>query len=205
MTFQPPVSGEHDPFDKYRVSEIIKDKSARDATEGDEKYEVPQGHAFLAYVSLIFKKLLDIFEETTERGLAVSAENDVREHLVLLKAAMETLKIEDRSQDSAFLNHVSLLWHHLLEAVLRFRRQTPFAIKMRSFIKEFQNYPEKLQHSLGYYLTEYAGQKWLPFPFMEIVHRLYSEHKKAPESSHLVRWSKELDEMIQSLKPPETK
>jgi hypothetical protein len=204
-SFQPPPSsGSYDPFEKYRISEIQKDKETRDAAEGTQTYSYTRHSAFLAYVSLIFKKFLDLFEKTTERGLALSAEKDVREHLILLKAAIEILKIEDRSQDSPFLNHLSQLWHHLIEDVLRFRRQTPMATKMRAMIKEFQNYPELYEHSLGYYLTEYAGQKWLPFPYMEMIFRLYSQHKKNPEGSILSRWSSEIQEMIQIITPPES-
>ncbi len=113
------------------------------------------------------------------------------------------MKTEDRSQDTAYLNRLSILWNQLLEDVLRFRRQTPLSIQMRSFIKEFQRYPALHEHSLGYYLTEYAGQKWLPFPYLEMIHKLYAMHQKNPESSLLAKWTNDLESMIQILAPAE--
>jgi hypothetical protein len=205
-SFQPPVSGgPHDPYERYRIAEIQSDKGAPDASEGTETFQIKPRSAFAAYVTLLFKRFLDLFENTTELGLAVSAENDVLEHLILFKAALENLKIEDRGQDSPFLNSISVLWHQMLEDVMRFRRQTDLSIKMRAFIKEFQHYPNNQEHSLGYYLTEYAGQKWLPFPYMEMISRLAIQHKKNPQGSLLSRWSATLEEMIQMLKPPEQK
>ena len=76
-------------------------------------------------------------------------------------------------------------------------------MKIRTFIKELQHYPEHHEHSLGYYLTEYAGQKWLPFPYMEMIRNLHMYHKKNPENSLLSIWSKEIEEMIQIIKPSE--
>jgi hypothetical protein len=197
-----PSSGPHDPFDQYKVSEIQKDKEPHDAAEGQPQWEPPHHSAFAAYVSLLFKKLIDLFEETTNLGLTVSAETDVIEHLRLFKAALEILKMEDRSQDAPFLNSLSMHWHQLLDDVLRFRRQSPLSLKMRAFIKEFQQYPAHQEHSLGYYLTEYAGQKWLPFPYMEMIQKLHMQHKKSPENSNLSSWTKEFDELIQILQPP---
>ena len=203
-SYQPPVSGEpHDPFEKYRIAEIQRDKGPPDASEGTETYVPQRQSVFAAYVSLIFKKFLELFEGTTEHGLAVSAENDVRDHLKILKSTLEILKQEDRSQDSLFLNRLSLQWHQLLEDSIRFRRQTPLSIQMRALIKEVQQHPEHHEHSLGYYLMEYAGQKWLPFPYMEMIQRLHAQHKKNLDASILSRWTQELENMIQILNPPE--
>jgi len=197
---QPPSNrGPYDPFEKYRIAEIQKDKSMPDTSEGSEKFQLKSKSAIVAYLILLLKKFLDLFEETTDHGLAVSAESEVSEHLAQLKAAIEILKMEDHGQDSAFLNNLSLLWDQVLEDVVRFRRQTPLSIKMRAFLKELQHYPDDPVHSLGYYLTEYAGQKWLPFPYMEMISRLTLAHQKKPESSLLSRWSGMLDEMIQIL------
>ena len=203
-SYQPPVSGEsRDPYEKYRVAEIQKEKGTPDAAEGTETFSPRRQSVFAAYVSLIFKKFLELFEGTSERGLAISAESDVREHLILLKSSLDILKQEDHSQDSPFLNRLSMQWHQLLEDVLRFRRQTPLSIQMRAFIKELQHHPERHEHSLGYYLTEYAGQKWLPFPYMEMIQRLHAQHQKILDASILTRWTQELESMIQILNPSE--
>ena len=188
-----------DPYEKYRVSKVQKEKAPSDADEEMELFSPTHRTAFAAYVSLIFKKFLELFEKTSAHGLAVSAENDVCKHLLSLRKTLDILKKENRSQDSIFLSRLAMLWHQLLEDVLRFRRQTPLAIQMRSLIKEFQNYPEHHEHSLGYYLMEYAGQKWLPFPYMEMIRQLHEQHQKDLDHSLLSVWTQELDQMIQTL------
>ncbi len=201
-SFQPPVSGDpHDPYEKYRVAEIQKDKEARDASEGTEPFRDKKRSAFVAYAILVLQKFLELFKGSTEQGLSASAEKDVIGHLAQLRAALETLKMEDRSQDSLFLNKLTELWHQILEDSYSFRRHTLLSAKIRSFIKTFQHYPGHQQHSLGYYLTEYAGQKWLPFPYMEMIRQLHAAHKKNQENSQLSVWSKEIEEIIQLIRP----
>lgn len=201
---QPPISGEpHDPYEKYRVEEIQKDKEPGNAAEGTKSFQEKHHSAFAAYALLILNRFLELFERTTEQGLSTSAQEEVLNHLALFKAALETLKTEDRSQDSLFLNKLTELWHQLLEDSYSFRRHTVLATKIRTFIKELQHYPEHQEHSLGYYLTEYAGQKWLPFPYMDMIRHLHMSHKKNQENSLLSLWSKEIEEMIQIIKPSE--
>ncbi len=205
-SFQNPIGGgPKDPFEKYRIEKIEKDKD-RDAEKKMMRWGEGKPHsAFAAYFLLLFKKILDLFENTTERGLGVSAEIDVQEHLTLLKAAIETLKAEDHSQDVAFLNRLSSLWHQILEDLLRFRKKTALANHMNAFIKSVQSYPEGKEHSFAYYLSEYAGQTWLPFPYMEMLKQLWAEHQKLHEGSHLHQWSSTLKEMIQMLDPEKSK
>lgn len=201
-SFQPPVSGNsHDPFEKYRIAEIEKEKNPRDASEETGPFPSKPRSTFVAFVILTLKKVLDLFEHTTEQGLSTSAQEMVLEHLVLFQAALETLKMEDRSQDSLFLNKFTELWHQLLEDSYSFRRHTLLSMKIRSFIKALQHFPAHQEHSLGYYLTEYAGQKWLPFPYMEMIRRLHTDHNKSQENSLLSNWSKEIEEMIRMIKP----
>ncbi len=204
-SFQNPVGGgPKDPFEKYRIEEIQKDKDSKE----DKKQKNGDNHThrslFAAYIILLLKKFLDLFDQTTERGLAASIESDVKKHLILLKAAFEALKGKDFSQDASFLNSLSNLWHYLLEDILHFRRKTPLEKMMNSFIKSIQRYPENQEHSLAYYLSEYAGQKWLPFPYMEMIQQLWAEHQKRVDSSHLHQWSEDLDKMIQILNSAET-
>ena len=60
-SFQPPVSGDpHDPYEKYRVSEIQKDKEPRDASEGTEPFRDKKRGAFVAYAILVLQKFQQI-------------------------------------------------------------------------------------------------------------------------------------------------
>ena len=70
---------------------------------------------------------------------------------------------------------------------------------MENFIESVQKYPENDEHSLGYYLTEYAGSDWLPFPFMEILQNLHFSHQTDPHNSYLSQWVKTLKEIISKI------
>ena len=195
-----PISGEpHDPYEKYRVEEIQKDKEASQFP-GKEPASLPKpSPAFSATITLLFKKLLDLFERTTPRGLSHSAEGEMRSHLLRFQELIEKQKESDISQDSFLLNRFSLIWHQLLDDALRFRRETPLSIQIRELFQEIQHYPAHHDHSLGYYLTEYAGQRWLPFPYMEMIQELHEDHMIHNEGSHLSKWSRQIGEIVQTL------
>ena len=203
MSFQNPVGDQpQDPYERYRVERLEADKKTKD----EEKKKEPEPEktspaAMGAYLLHLFHRFLDVFEDTSEKGISNSAEKLVRDNLILIKESLETLKREDRSQDAPFLNRLSELWHHALEDILRFRRETPLAVLFKQLIKDIDTYPEKQEFSFGYYLTEYAGQKWLPFPYMELVMRLHDQHQKNPESSALTRWTDAIDALAKRMEP----
>ncbi|HSX26552.1 MAG TPA: hypothetical protein VLE89_06060 [Chlamydiales bacterium] len=190
-SFQNPVGNQpRDPYENYKVEPIEKDKSGKENPPED----LPDKKALVgAQVLLLFRKFIDFFEDLLEKG---SVEKKMKDHLLLLKKALELLKTEDRSQDIPFLNHLSDLWSLLLEDSFQFRKQTPISLKFKSLIKSIQGFPQSQEHTLGYYLIEHAGQKWLPFPFMEIVQKLHSEHQKNPTSSTLESWIKQIAQLI---------
>lgn len=194
-SFQRPVDPS-DPFGKFQAEQIEKDKM----TPNEEPPKRSLWALLAAYMSLMVKKMLDLFEQTSEHGLAENAERDLREDLILFKAVLELLKKEDHSQDASFLHRLSELWHQLLEDLLCFRKQTPLSDQLNRFIKELQNYPDQQEHSLGYYLTD-AGREWLPIPFMEMIHRLHVQHHKNPPGSLLSRWTSLLSALISQLPP----
>ncbi len=165
----PTGKGPKDRYDSYRVEGI---QPVSGPTEPKEEEDRPaRNSSITAYAALVFKKLIDLFESPSPRGLSASAEDSLQEHLRSLKAILETLKFEDRSQDPPFLDQLARIWQRLLEDSRRFRRQTDLSSSLRVFLDEFHHYPERNEFSLGYYLTEHAGQKWIPFPYMEIILR----------------------------------
>jgi hypothetical protein len=198
----PTGPGSTDPYDQYKVEKIEKNPSPSAAPEKPPQEPHPKT-TFAAFLSLLLKKIINLFEETTDQGLRSSSEHDIQKHLIALKAILDTLKDQDMSQNSLFLNQFAESWHQLLEDVFRFRRETTLSIEMRSFISEFQHYPKGQQHTLGYYLTEFAGKHWLPFPYMDIIRQLHQEHQSRAQNSTLTRWSLAIDQMISLLSSPE--
>ncbi len=154
-----------------------------------------------SFILILLWRILDYFINLSKHGISNKSEKEVCETLHQLKAFFESMKWEDRSQDVEFLNHLSKIWHRALENSLRFRRTDPFSTAFRSFVKKIQNYPENQEHTLGYYLTEYTGEKWLPFPYLELIQKIYEQYQSDPAGSVLTLWLQELDEIISSLNP----
>lgn len=198
MTFPPTPP---DPYERYRVERAEADrKSKRDSEPQHEAQH--SSFALGAHLLHLFYKFLGFFEDTSEKGLSTTAEEAVRNNLLSIKESFEVLKREDRSQDGLFLNRLSTLWHKALEDLVRFRKETALAVQFKSFIKEIDHYPESEEFTFGYYLLEYAGQKWLPFPYMELVQKIHDQHQKNPDSSALTRWTRLIDDLAKKLEPP---
>jgi hypothetical protein len=204
MTIQNPVGGSpEDPYEKYRKYQIegVDNQSQEgrkkkfDGGPPPPKKPLPPG----AFLLILLSKILDYF--LSLRGHGIKSETAIRENLILLKEAFESMQSEDRSQDIEFLNHFSEIWHLVLENSTKFRRIDPFPTAFRSFMKKIQNYPEGQEHTLGYYLTEYTGQKWLPFPYMDLIQKIHEEYQSKDGESPLALWIQMLDELISSLNP----
>jgi hypothetical protein len=179
----PPV-GQPDPYDRYRVEEIQKDR--KETPSQGLQYPQQGKSPLLALVLRILRRLFDLFDPAHPPSKIPSA---ARVHLLLFRAALETLKKEDRSQDSAFLVRWSEIWRELIEDQKRFPALLPC-------IEKIDTYPDKHEFSLGYYLSEYTEEKWLPFSFLEMVSALHQEHTMRPLDSTLAKWIQQIDSVL---------
>lgn len=195
-SYQNPI-GPPDPFDKYRVEGAGEKQTKGDQTEGEEEPSEKNGSGIGAYLILHLQKAVDFFLErySTFRMNKPSSQSN----LILLKNCLEALKLEDRSEDINFLNELAKVWNIALEDSFQLD-QDQASEKFKEFANQILHYPENQTHTFGYYLTEYAGQKWVPFPYMELVAKIHFEHEKNPSSSPLTEWTRLLDEVIQILK-----
>lgn len=196
----PVGKGPRDPYEKYRVEGIEKDASREPPAFQPEEPEAKDAGVG-AYLLLMFRKFIELFEEAPEKGLSAAMEKRVRDNLLRLKKSFQLIKSEDLSQDSAFIANLSQIWRTLLEDALQFKRGSIFSMKLKGFIKNIDSYPPQQLHTFSYYLTEYAGQKWLPFPFMEMVQKLHAQHQKNPSSSDLEQWTAQIQELALLLGP----
>jgi hypothetical protein len=203
MSIQNPLGGPEGPYDKYRKYRIEGAENEKHADEQRKKFEEEppkKGLSFGSFFLFLVWKILNYFVHLT-RGISEKEEKEIRDNLQLLKEAFESMKGEDRSQDIKFLNRLSEIWHRVLENSDQLKQTDPFSTAFHSFLKKIQKYPEDQEHTLGYYLTAYAGEKWLPFPYMELIQKIYEQHEKDPSTSPLVLWLQELDELLSSLSP----
>lgn len=191
MSIDNPVGGHSkDPYERYRV--------AREAQEREEHSPEPPNkkpHLAARLLALI-KKTLESLLKMTHRGENGEQEIPLQENLFNLKSAFNVLKREDRHQDVPFLNQLSDTWHRLLEQSLRYRRGDPIYAPLQDFLFDIQNYPPSVEHSFAYYLTEYTGQQWLPFPYMDLIQKIHLDHQTNPKESALQRWTTQLDLLL---------
>lgn len=200
-SFQNPVGGgPRDPYENYRVEPVEAEKKTKeDEGRKPSEEEIPKKNiSIAAQILLLYRRILDFFEGRQEKGITITSEKTIREHLLGLKACLDLLKTEDRSQDSEFLKVLSKFWDQCIEDALQFKRDTSIALLYKSLIQKIQSYPPTQIHTLGYYLTEHAGQKWIPFPFMEMIHKVHMEHQKSPANSALAEWTQNIQSLLNS-------
>jgi hypothetical protein len=190
--FEHPERPKEEPISVHRIG---ADKNAEEETTPNTFSSLLE----TAFLICLKKAFTTISRAKSNTSIPVG-EDSLTFHLKALKDALNTLKQEDQSQSSSFAQNLSDLWHTLLDHVLELRLLDPKKHKelerIKTFMEEIRHYPPGEDHSLGYYFTEYAGQTWLPFPFMEILKDLHNNHQKSPESSELRKWTKEIDDIL---------
>jgi hypothetical protein len=188
MSIDNPVGGPpQDPYERYRI--------LREEEQRHGKKKPPDKKPYLAaQILALIKKTVESLLKFTKRG--EDGEASPQENLASLKTAFNTLKREDRSQDVPFLNQMSAIWHHILEDSLKIKRSDPLFHVFDHFLQDVQSYPLGEEFSFAYYLTEYTGQEWLPFPYMDLVHKIHQDYQDNPNLSALERWTRKIDELL---------
>jgi len=196
---QSPIGGEpRDPYEGYRVEQVERERQAKEK----QKEEFPEEDSpekksiIFAYVLMLLHRLFELFHGMPEKGISAESEKGIRTHLLRLFAFFETMKKEDRSQDIDFLNALSKTWENILEDALLFKKSSILAKEFRKLVDDIQHYPPKQSHTLGYYLSEYAGQKWLPFPYMELIQKIHQEYLRLRTQSALESWTKSIEQLL---------
>ncbi|MDN3508581.1 MAG: hypothetical protein P0S93_00875, partial [Candidatus Neptunochlamydia sp.] len=197
-----PSEGRED--DEYRVNPIEANRHPKERFniekfgEQERKKRVNLYGAFLIYL----KKLLDRFD-TSEQGTAKAISNkglpgDLKELKVLL-AIIQDL---DQSENSGFCQQLSEVWVRLLQDVqvssISKRNQEIDLKQLSLLMTDIDHYPQNEQHKLVYYLSNYAGENWLPIPFRDILKGLYSDHVVNQKNSTLSTWIQMIEDLLQS-------
>jgi hypothetical protein len=129
--------------------------------------------------------------------------NELELELSAFKKALVQLTLEDSSRDPNYAQHLSQAWHQLFDSVnlVEFleRKKSDVLTQLKTLIATFERYPANQAHSLGYYMTEFAGKEWLPFPFMEQLHQLYEDHLTHKKESQLSHWISAIDLILSNL------
>lgn len=155
--------------------------------------EPPEDKGLISQVFETIQKGVDALLERLKGNPIVHVQ--AVKNLNALKNSLEILKAEDRSQDMQFLNLLSSYWNKAIEESVEYENHKAAAL-FKIFSKKILNYPEHQTHTFGYYLTEHAGQKWIPFPYMELIQKIHQEHEKNPTASVLREWTRLLNDLI---------
>lgn len=194
------VGPDQDPLERYyRVEELERirweeEKKGKGPPPPDQPEPSP---GWTAFILLLFDKLFNYLSQSVWKGMESGSLKSARETLLLIKSSFEMMMNEDRSQDAQFLKQLSKLWQEALEHSIELS-QTGWSKQLKRFIKDIESYPENEEHTFGYYLDEFAGQSWLPFPYMELIQKLHHQHELDPPSSLLTRWTRMIEEILNS-------
>lgn len=152
----------HDPLTVSRTQPVNPDKS----TPEEIAKKNPQGllmAGFCAYVKTMATFLTN--SATKKRG-ALSG-GGLEQYLMEFKKSLTILTVEDQSQNQEYVFHLSNVWHALLENLnlVEFleRKKSPLIARVKVLIQAIRAYPPNEEHSLGFYMTEYA-ERLAPVP-----------------------------------------
>lgn len=153
------------------------------------------------------KRLFDALSSSEEEGNLsgkIIEQQTVLETLLAFKNLLLSLCKEDFSQNATFAQELSDHWIKLQDDFeklhLSERKGSPKVAIFRRFLDQLNHYPEKADHSLGYYLLEHSGKDWLPFPFIEMLLGLHNDYKLKGESSTLSQWIRHIEELSQEIR-----
>ncbi|MCB1107174.1 MAG: hypothetical protein KDK76_03665 [Chlamydiia bacterium] len=204
MTFFPdpirPSEGRQE--DEIRVNPIEADKHGRENQTWGAEPEKGQPRIYGAFLIFI-QKLVTLFNKEKEGGeLEALSEDSLSARVQDLKQTLQILMESDQSASGKFCAQFSAVWHKLLQGVqaLSHTRKSPLVDvdKLKTLLADINHYPPNEDHKLGYYLSEFAGETWLPVPFREILKKLFSDHRINQSHSTLSQWVELISEILQS-------
>jgi hypothetical protein len=177
------------------VSPIEKDKAGKE--EFSKDFTKKEDGFFGSFI-IFMKKILNIFKRKSDEFLM--SREQLIEDLLSFKKMLQILAHEDQSHNPEFTLQLSELWHNLMDVLDQSglkKSDHPFR-ELYLFIEKIHAFPQGEDHSLGFYLTEYVGKEWLPFPFMDMLHQLYQQNQENPQRSYLSEWIAQLDAIAAS-------
>ena len=186
-------------------SYLIGGQRDKNQDAGKETLGNPKSKLFaLVAATFYLKKYIDQFL-SVGRSLASSINTEkILVDLAELKKILLELRDEDKSHVPEYTQRLSLQWQKVADNCLGTEDAVtpldPLSTELMQLIREIHSYPPGEDHTLGYYLTEHAGQEWIPFPFMNMLLELHEQSRIDPDKSVLSQWIKKLDTLLGTYK-----
>jgi len=191
--------------DRPRDEGLFPARIQEDKKEKQKFTDVPQQDSkmFTATFFHCLKNLFDMFSPSRQLAGKVIDKQAATDNLKQFKQLLKHLTTKDMSSSTDFATELSELWKDLLEnfdniEILERRSLTEVAA-FRETMNTIKNYPPDSEYRFGYYLLEQAGKDWLPFPFIEMLKKLYSDHQVDSKRSTLTHWIRKIDMTINHL------
>lgn len=186
-----------DPF------EHVKIQKTKPSTEEEKKKEplVPKlvSKKMFLYMTLL-KIVSNLLSKFTSKQTKNIKRTPLHKELLTIKSSLQALKDKNLCQDGEFLNFFAYIWMKFFKDQDLYNiRNEEITSLINQLVEEIHSYPKNSEFSLAYYVTEFAGYKWVPFPYMDILQNLYLENKKEPEFSHLNKWIGIINELLRKV------
>jgi hypothetical protein len=163
------IHGFHHMHGEIRVEQPNKDK-----TQKDEELNLPPGGFNLLVLTYLSASTLVESIRSTE---SLKTPQKVIDALKAFLQTLTELKDSDLSADWRYCERLSKSWSDMQRTL---EGATFPSSSLNELITLVNHYPEKGDHTLGYYLSLHAGEQWIPFPFMEILRKLHEDKKEIP-------------------------
>ena len=200
MTFFPdpikPSEGRQD--DAYKVNPIEADPYKKGSFLQDQGQEKRSN--FFAIFLVFLRYLIQIFNGKNSGQRGKTSLTGLLRGLETFKALLVQMQRVDQSENSMFCAALSIAWVDLFQetqVLSHIKEKQRIDLKgLVSLIDDINYFPRDKEHQLGYYLSRYAGNRWLPFPFREILRDLHLDHQTNGEKSILSQWIQTIDTLL---------
>jgi len=200
------LEGSDSRIDRPRDEGIIVSPVEGERKEKQQFSKDPAGSPKNVLVAAFFtylKKLFDSLSGKSKFEATLIDRQQILEDLFAFRKLLQILSQEDQSNNPEFTLQLSELWHNLLDDfnhVELLERKNPKKVApFKKFLNKIKDFPPNQDHRLGYYLTEYVGKEWLPFPYMEILSKLHKSYQANPAQNTLQEWLALIDEIVVQL------
>jgi hypothetical protein len=186
-----------DPYSSFNF-EIEKDKNP----EKKETFlKLNHSRKILSCILALTHLNLEHLQDEVEMYKTVFITDSAAQHVRNLRALFRQLIDEDLSKDFQYALKLSKSWNGITSyqdaaSIKELKKEAH--VKLGKLIDLFYRYPTKDEHALGYYLRQYAGENWLPFPFMKILSDLHDDYVLKKEDSTLGQMIRLLTNIIES-------
>lgn len=185
--------------ERIQLSATEADKKIREKFEESKGQKKP-GFFMVTWLLLLFRNIFNLFLFDRARELVSPDAQEVLDHLKKFRLSLEILAREEKSEEIAFIEALSIQWALIekdLERLELHPDAEPHLLQaVRKLKISLDSYKASALHSFAYYLEQHAGESWFPFPFLEMIRALHNEAKISFETSNLKSWIAQISKIV---------